>query len=258
VDNRQDVIHKHFTELAEQYPRLVLIEDDCDTWLVRGVLEFSAIYEGVSIRDNFQIELIILKDYPDIPPIAKETDGRIPKEFHTNPDGSLCLGVPIEVRRKFAKNPSLLGFINEQVIPFLYSYCHFEQHGEMPFGELSHGGKGILEYYRQLFNASSDVIATELLKILAENNGKGHHECPCRSGKRIRDCHGGLLRKIYSYQHKDEFLYDYGNCLIHLKKAGQELPKSLFSRKLMNRLKKYSQGLDKKEKRGVSAIRRNK
>ncbi|MEW6067094.1 MAG: hypothetical protein AB1610_02190 [Nitrospirota bacterium] len=255
MDNRQVVIHKHFAELAEQYPGLALTEGDYDTWVVRGVLEFSATYEGVSIRDNFHIEITITKDYPDTPPIVKETGGRIPKEFHTSPDGSLCLGAPIEVRMKFAKNQSLLGFVNEQVIPFLYSYCYFEQHGEMPFGELSHGGKGILEYYRQLFNASSDVISTELLKILAENNYKGHHECPCRSGKRIRDCHGGLLRKIYSYQHKDEFLYDYGNCLIHLKQAGQKLPKSLISKKLMNRIKKYGQGLDKNEKRGVNAIR---
>lgn len=258
MDNRLAVIQKHFTELAEQYPELVLTGGNYDTWVAQGMLEFSATYEGVSIEDKFQIEFTLLKDYPDVPPIAKETGGRIPKEFHKNPDGSLCLGAPLEVRMKFTKNPSLLGFVNEQVIPFLYSYCYFEQHGEMPFGELSHGGEGILEYYTQLFNVSSDIIAIELLKILAENNYKGHHECPCRSGKRIRDCHGGLLRKIYSYQHKDEFLYDYGNCLIHLKKAGQELPKSLFSKKLMNRLKKYSQGLDKNEKRGVSAIRTNK
>lgn len=254
MDNRQAVIQKHFTELAEQYPELALSGSNYDTWVVQGMVEFSATYEGVSIRDKFQLEFTILKDYPNVPPIAKETGGRIPKEFHKNPDGSLCLGAPLEVRMKFTKNPSLLVFVIEQVIPFLYSYCYFEQHGKMPFGELSHGGKGILEYYTQLFNVSLDMIAIELLKILAENNYKGHHECPCRSGKRIRDCHGEVLREINSYQHQNEFIYDYAHCLIYLKKTGQELPKLLFSKKLMNRIKKYGQELNKNEKRGIGAL----
>lgn len=254
MDNRhrQGIIHKHFIDLAEQYPGLALIEGDYDTWIVRGMLEFSATYEGVSIRDKFQIELTITKDYPDTPPIVKETATRIPNEFHTNPDGAFCLGAPLEVRMKFIKNPSLLGFVNEQVISFLYSFCYFEQHGEMPFGELSHGGKGILEYYTQLFNASSDVIAIKLLKILAENSYRGHYDCPCGSGKRIRNCHGGLLRNINSYQTQMGFLYDYIQCLTYLQKVGKELPKSLFSETLMNYIKKYSQGLDKNEKGGVA------
>ena len=125
----------------------------------------------------------------------------------------------------------------------------------MPFGELSHGGKGVLEYYTQLFNASSDVIAIELLKILAENNYRGHYDCPCGNGKRIRNCHGGLLRNINSYQTQMEFLYDYIQCLTYLQKVGKELPKSLFSETLMNYINKHSQGLNKNEKSGVNAIR---
>lgn len=258
MDNRQAVIQEHFTDLVEQYPGFVLTDNKNGTWVVQGLLEFSATYDGVSIRDKFQMEFTLLKDYPDIPPIAKETGGRIPKEFHKNQDESLCLGAPLEVRMKFAKNPSLLGFVNELVIHFLYAYCYFEQYREMPFGELSHGGKGILEYYAQLFNTASEIVTVDLLKILAENSYKGHHGCPCSSGKRIRDCHGELLREINSYQYKDDFLYDYANCLLHLKKTEQKLPKSLFSKKLMNRIKKYSQELDKNEKRGVSTNRTNK
>jgi hypothetical protein len=255
VDNREAVIQKHFTELAALYPGLVLIESNYDTWVVQGMLEFSAIYDGVSIRDNFQMEFTLLKDYPDIPPIAKEIGGRIPKEFHKNPDGSLCLGAPLEVRMKFAQNPSLLGFVNELVIHFLYAYCYFEQHGEMPFGELSHGGKGILEYYAQLFNVASEIATVELLKILAENNYKGHHDCPCRSGKRIRDCHGGLLLNINSYQSQLEFLYDYIQCLTYLQKTGKELPESLFSQKVRNLIKNYSHELNNKEEKEIVLIK---
>jgi hypothetical protein len=254
VDNRQAVIQKHFAELVEQYSWLALTGTNHDTWVVQGMLEFSATYEGAGMNDLFHIELTITKDYPNIPPIAKEIGGRIPKEFHKFPDGSLCLGAPLEVRTKFTKNPSLLGFVNEQVIPFLFSFCYFQQHGRMPFGELSHGGKGILEYYAQLFNVTSEITTVELLKILAENNYKGHHDCPCGSGKRIRNCHGRLLLNINSYQSQTEFLYDYIQCLTYLQKAGKELPRSLFSKKLMNSIKKYSQELNKNEKRGAGII----
>lgn len=256
VDDKQTIIQKYFIELTEQYPCLTLTRNNnnYDTWMVQGMLEFSATYEGISIRDNFQIELTITKDYPDIPPIAKETGGRIPKEFHQNPDGSLCLGAPLEVRMKFTKNPSLLGFVKEQVIPFLFSFCYFQQHGRMPFGELSHGEKGILEYYAQLFNVTSEIATVELLKILAENNYKGHHNCPCGSGKRVRNCHGGLLREINSYQNKDEFLYDYAHCLKHFNETGQKLPSSLINKKLMKRIIKHGQKLDKNEKRGGGII----
>ena len=246
MDNRQVVIHKHFAKLAEQYPMLALTAGDDDTWIVQGLLEFSATYEDVGIRDAFHIELIIPKDYPDIPPSVTEIGGRIPKEFHKHANGSLCLGAPLEVRMKFAQNPSLLGFVNEQVIPFLFSFCYSQQHGKMPFGERSHGGKGILEYYIELFNATSEIVTIAFLKILAENNYKGHFDCPCGSRKRIRDCHGGTLRDISSYQQPDEFLYDYGHGLIHLQRSGQKIPKSLVSEELMNRIKKHSHELEKK------------
>lgn len=258
MDNvRQVVIQKHFIELSKHSPGLALTKGDYDLWIVRGILDFSATYEDVTIRDKFETELSIPEDYPDTPPVAKETGRRIPKEFHTNQEGSLCLGAPLEIRMKFSRNPSLLGFVNEQVIPFLFSFCYWEKNGEMPFDELPHGGKGIIEYYAQLFNVTSDMITIELLKILAEDNYRGHHYCPCNSGKIVRHCHGEILRKIGAYQNQDEFLYDYIQCLTHLQESGQKLPESLFSKKLMNRFKKYNRAFNGNQKRGVTAVQKN-
>lgn len=224
--------------MSAQYPGLALTKDGEGKWIIQGVLEFSASYEAVDIRDKVQIEIIIPDDYPDIPPSVKETGGRIPKDFHTFPDGTLCLGTRIEVHMKFAETKSLLGFINGQVIPFLFSFCYWQQYGKMPFGELSHGGRGILEYYTQFFNVASAIVVIELLKILAENNYKGHHDCPCASGKRLRDCHGALLLKIGSYQDQDKFFGDYIQCLICIQESGQKIPSSILSKYLLNRIRK--------------------
>ena len=167
MDNTQVVVHKHFAELAEQYQLLALTAGDYDTWVVQGLLEFSATHEDVGIKDAFHIELIIPKDYPDILPSVTEIGGRIPKEFHKHANGSLCLGAPLEVRMKFAQNPSLLGFVNEQVIPFLFSFCYSQLHGRMPFDERTHGGKGVLEYYIKLFNETSEIVTVAFWKIPA-------------------------------------------------------------------------------------------
>lgn len=250
MDDRCAIIRNHFTELSEQYPGLALTKGD-GFWIVRGVLQFSASYEGVSIKDNFHVELLLDEDYPNTPPISKETIGRIPKDFHINPNGSLCLGTSLEVRMKFNENRSLLGFVNKQLIPFLFSFLYFQQYGKMPFGELSHGGKGIFEYYSELFNVNSGMVAIELLKILAENNYKGHHDCPCGNGKRLRDCHGMLLQNISFYQSPNEFLYDYVQCLTHLQDSGQKISNSFLSKKLMNSIRKYEKRFEKKNKAGV-------
>ena len=92
------------------------------------------------------------------------------------------------------------------------------------------------------------------MKILAENNYKGHYICLCGSGKRLRHCHGELIRKITGYQSQDDFIYDYVQCLTHLQKSEQQIPRELFSKKIANRLNKHSNEFDKNEKREVTAI----
>jgi hypothetical protein len=256
-NNCETLIHKQFDELAHIYPSMSLFKDAHGYWVVQGDLHFSASYNGTTIEDKFSIILSLPQDYPKSPPTVQETGGRIPKDidYHVFPrTGNLCLGAPLDVRLKFQENPFLLHFVNKQVISFLFAFSHKECYGKDPFDDLPHGGKGILEYYTQLFNVTSNISAVELLKILAENNYRGHYNCLCGSGKRLRDCHGGLLKKITVYQSQDDFIYDYVQCLTHLQKSGQQIPRALFSKKITNRLNKYGREFDKNEKREVTAV----
>ena len=122
----------------------------------------------------------------------------------------------------------------------------------MPFDERTHGGKGILEYYIELFNETSEIVTVAFLKILAENNYKGILIVSVVAENGYRDCHGGVLRKISSYQHQAEFLYDYINCLLHLKKTGQKIPESLISEKLMKLVKNMNKRKIKMKSEGVA------
>ena len=126
--------------------------------IVRGIslsgsLPFVTQPDGFEeIYACFMVELCIPESYPDELPTARETAGVIKESYeHVNPDGTLCLCVPIDARLIFHKAPNLLGFGNNIVIPFLYGYCYWEKHNVHPFGEQQHGPAGVVQYYVDAF-----------------------------------------------------------------------------------------------------------
>jgi len=64
-----------------------------------------------------------------------------------------------------------------------------------PFDEWSHGIEGQLEYYREVFGTDNLGHVRKYLEYMIAKKVKGHWECPCGSGRRIRDCHS---QQIYS------------------------------------------------------------
>lgn len=197
-DNSDVVIRRHFEELVDGYSGLKLSKKK-GYWVVRGDLHFSAEYRNYPIEDTFEILLILPKNYPRSPPQFLETGGRIPEEFHTFTNKVRCLGLPSVAHRKFALNPRLLHFVENQVVHYLYAYRFWEDHDrkEMPWGELSHNGEGIYEHYSHYFQIEGILEVLNLLKFLAERRKyRGRIKCPCGSKKRTRDCHGEQLKAL--------------------------------------------------------------
>jgi hypothetical protein len=85
----------------------------------------------------------------------------------------------------------------------------------MPFGELSHGALGILEYYKDLFDLTGIRRVIRIIQILAEDNYHGHNRCPCGSGKHLRSCHGKLLLELKTLQSPAEFHSEYNLIIKH-------------------------------------------
>ena len=244
-------IARQFNELAAVYPGLALTKNDSGQWTIRGDLRFRATFQETTIEDMFEIELLLPPNYPAIPPAAAETGGRIPTDFHKLTDGSFCLGTPLEVRMKFGKTQRLLPFVEDLVVPYLFSFRYWQDHGKMPFGEFSHGGKGILESYQALLSVESPSGVLALLKILGDGSYRGHQACPCGSGARLRHCHGARLLGLNSVQSADHFLRDIGAILVSLSKEDfQAVDRNILSQDLLTRVK-AALGLTKeKEKYG--------
>jgi len=160
-----------------------------------GDLKFCSELEGFEqITDSYKIDLRIPQLFPDEVPRIFECGGRIPESFHTNSDGTLCLGSPIRIFLTLRDNPTLIGFVNYCVIPFLYGYSYFERNGVLPQGELAHGEPGLIQDYMTLFGVKDENACRRLVKLLGMKKRLANkYPCPCGSGRRVGKCHNGTL-----------------------------------------------------------------
>lgn len=225
------ILFEQFIELQSRYPRLRLTQDEKGLFVVRGELDFSASFEDVYIEDSYSIEIVLPRNYPDISPRIFESNKRIPPNYHMFEDGSLCLGAPVAVRKTFYQTPTLIGFVENNVIPYFYRYSYKCEYGGYPFGELSHGLIGIREFYQEHFNVDKPEIILRLLEILAKNIYRGHHNCPCLSGKKVRDCHGDRLLELQKWQSSLEFANEY-ICLTRLLNEEKQIQNASMQRVL--------------------------
>lgn len=190
-------------EVRQKFPYLIFQKKD------EGYILYGTIFiENNDIKDKYEIEISIPSDYPNKIPTVQEVEGKIPKKFHRNPDGTLCLETPLRIYKNFRKCETLKNFIDSLIVPYLYSFSYYKQYGKLPFGEHRHGAEGILEDYKNEFGVTENFKALKLLKILAEDNCRGHHLCPCGSGEKLRNCHikNILLIKELKYNFLEDFL----------------------------------------------------
>jgi hypothetical protein len=205
-------IEKQYLELQQKYPYLLLTEKGKEY-----ILYGTVFIENGDIKDQYEIEIYIPSNYPKGIPIVKEVDAKIPEEFHHCSNRSLCLETPFRMYKFFYQSVTLRSYIDELVVPYLFSYSYYVIHGKLPFGEHRHGEEGILEDYKKEFGVIEDLHTIMLLQILVENNYRGHHLCPCGSDKRLRNCHGQIILSMKAIRYN--FINDFGLILLWLEKV---------------------------------------
>lgn len=191
----ESILRQQFQELSRKYRRFNLTQQRDGSWMVAGQLGFSAHYKDQQIDDEYDIEILIPPGYPGVHPTARETGNRIPIEFHHS-GSDLCLGEPGEVIQRFQEEPTLIGFTERCLIPYLYNFSFKTRYGYLPFGELSHGWLGILEHYQDIFRIKDRKVVLSLLQVCIERRYNGHGKCPCGSKRRLRRCHGEILKNL--------------------------------------------------------------
>lgn len=189
-------------DLLRAYPGLSLRPIVNGQVRLSGQLSFSAEANDLErIDDSYEVEIAIPRRFPHQPPLVTEAAGRIPKSFHTNDDGSLCLGSPVRQQLELKKAPTLPGFVQACVIPYLYGFSYREKHGRLPFGELEHGLKGIHKDFATLFGVQTEKAAEQMVRLAGmKKRPANKNRCPCGSGRRLGKCHNrkvnGLRKQL--------------------------------------------------------------
>lgn len=149
---------------------------------------------------DYRIAIVLSDNYPQSSPVMYCNDKKLPIgeiDRHIMKDGRACLGVQAEISQKWRSNPRIVPFIDNLVAPFLVWQVFYDEHGyPPPWGQRSHYGEGILEFYSETLKMPNGPHIIGFMKLLSrKNNPKGHEECPCGTGRRLRNCHIELIRK---------------------------------------------------------------
>ena len=196
-------------QVEGEQPDIELISDYSDQLAVQGIIRFCIEHEGHTIEDAYEVKISIPNNYPLEPPIARETGGNIPDDYRHKflMNGNLCLGVPVEVRMLFSQQRTLLGFINALLIPSLFSYSYFRDHGDFPFDDREHDIAGLVDFYHEHFRTDTPTTL-RLLKYLADFEFPQDDLCPCGSQRELCFCHGRKVLELWGHLSPDEFATD--------------------------------------------------
>ena len=193
VESKMSLLDDLETFLRNQ-PGMALTPSQDGCVHIKGRLRFSASFEGFpTVVDSFQLHIkISQQQIKDQLPEVYEVGGRIPSDgnHHINPNGTLCLGAPIRLHMILGKSFKLTEFIERCVIPFLYAISLAEKgHERFKLGELSHGSKGLVEDYINLFGCLSRAEVKHYLHTLTKKKRLVNKKpCPCNCGKKLVKC----------------------------------------------------------------------
>lgn len=196
-------------EFLKEYPHFQVAV--CDgTTVLHGTFELNVEVQEIPLCGTFDISIKIPPGYPEELPKLYELSNLVPDSFeHKYVDGSCCLGVDGELYQRFIPNPTLLHYVKDMVSDYFASVKWFTRYGNYPFGQRSHGAKGVLEFYRQFWDVDDDQLAVRMLCIaLVPGTYRGHQPCPCGSGKTARKCHGSSFQKIFALPSKHYLMRD--------------------------------------------------
>lgn len=166
------------------------------------------------ISDRYNIRIVWGENkFPDV----AETSGRIKRvaqkynlkllDLHVYENFILCLACDQDLLYSFADKFSIDIYFNEYLIPFLFAQSFFEKYESWPWGELAHAEIGPLEWLgRRRNHTEMDIKLT--LAVILNRFGKEkaqslisircrpHKPCPCKSGKKNKDCHPDIKEAI--------------------------------------------------------------
>lgn len=205
--------------LLEQAKQLVLLQpglsitDTAEGLTISGTYLLNSSYNDIPLYDEYQVKIIVPWEFPTAIPSIWEVGGKVPREStfgHFLDNGELCLGANCDLISCLIEEPTVSHYVCSLLESYFYSVSYYIEYGVMPdFGERSHGVYGLIEAYKERYGVSDDNLLIDLLFYLIKRTPyRGHIQCPCHSGRKLRQCHGpkvlqDLNSEYYMWFYKD-------------------------------------------------------
>lgn len=126
---------------------------------IEGILHFDLKFEtnGITIVDDYHIEINLNNIIHDVLPTVRETAGRIADiarkkglpliDLHINENGGdICLIIPPKISERYPDGFNLKTFIYH-LQEYLYWVSYYEKYDEFPWKGYSHGKLGYIELF---------------------------------------------------------------------------------------------------------------
>lgn len=181
--------------ISWEFPELHFIEFGDQLVLVGNFL----IEEGGRVLDRFKVEILIPPGGPrSAIPVMREVGGRIPwtADRHVYKDGAACLFAPGAFWYEHPQGMDLVAFLHGPVRGYFVGQSLVERGEPWPSGEWPHGPEGIAAFYASVLGINGHRRIQSALEVIEAKKIRGQYACPCGSGRTIRHCHLGVLKRI--------------------------------------------------------------
>ncbi len=185
---------------------------------IEGYLEIDASFNNVPIQDRYHIRITKSNPHSDYLPALYEIGGSTLiiannfqkvdlRDLHQNSDGTACVCTKQVEKLKWPPGSTLIQYIENLVIPYLYALSFYSTNGYWPWGDLLHGACGLLQYYNSPERESNiDEIVGVFIHIRKDLNWKLIYRhlrkpnpdllCLCGSNRKISECHFDVYNGI--------------------------------------------------------------
>ncbi len=180
-------------EFLRDYPGMSRAPAGLGEVVFKGDFDFTATYrDGVEITESYALKISVPLSFPNAIPKVWELGDKIPNDgrHHLNPNKTLCLGAPIHVLKKVKESPTVVGFAENCIVPFLYAVSRKIRDGkDFVMGELEHGEPGVIQDYERLFGITGrDQVLRVLESLSLKKRIANKRPCPCNCGLRLGKC----------------------------------------------------------------------
>lgn len=181
--------------LKARYPSLRLVESGSKR-VVKGAFNVE---HAEQFLGGFQIEILL--DHRDELglPTVREVGGsipRLPDKHISDKLGTACLYLPEELVVRVTEPYGVVSFLDGPVRNFFLGQVGVELGTPFPLGEWAHGADGARQMLTQLLGIDNVNVCVGFLTMFSGKVIKRHWPCPCGSGRKIRDCHDGLVLRL--------------------------------------------------------------